>query len=273
MTRTVDIELITPKIAGELLEQNTNNRYLSEDRAKQYADDMNSGEWKENSATIGIAKNGVLTDGQTRLRAIELSGKSQKMIVVRGLEEDSIQTTDIGKKRTNGDMLEINGYKNKTNLSSAASICLDFSGGEYFPKKSVRTPTKILNYVKKNPRLYLILNNHMRLQSNKKVRAMISVSLLTALHHQLAIAHKSEADLFIDSFLNGEGLSVTDPAKVFRERLQKLSRHIHRERGHLWRREIVYYGTECFNAFVAGKKMNTELKFDPAKPPAKIKRG
>lgn len=273
MTRTVDIELITPKIAGEILERNLKNRYLSEDRAKQYAEDMKEDEWQENSAGIGISAEGDLVDGQHRLRAIELSGKAQKLIVVRGINKNSIQTTDIGKKRTNADMLEINGYKNKTNLSSAAAICLDFQNGEYFPRRRTKTPTKILNYVKKNPRLYLLITSHMRLQSNKKIRSMISVSLLTALHHQFAIGNKSEADLFIDSFINGEGLSATDPARVFREKLQKMARLIHRERGHLWRREIIYYGTECFNAAITGKKMTGELKFDPAKPPAKIKRG
>lgn len=261
----VKIETITPKIADEMLERNHKNRYLSDDRAKLYAEAMTEGEWQENGETVKFTEDGELIDGQHRLKAVVLSKTQQRMLVVRGLKYEHIQTIDIGRKRSNADMLEINGYKNKLNLAAAVGICLDFYSGQYIQKKKQKSPTRILKYIKANPRIALIVNNTVKYAHNTKLRSMISTSLLAALYHQFSMVSKTKADLFWDDFINAQKLNATSPPRVLREKLSAMARNIHRARGEGWRREIISYATQAFNAYVNGKSL-TQLKYDPAQP-------
>jgi hypothetical protein len=116
--------LITPKIATELLEKNTNNRRLSERRADKLALAMKSGEWKYNGDAIRISRTGVLLDGQHRLRAIEKSGLPQKSILIDELDDEVFTTIDIGKARTPAHMLDIVGLANSGILASSARMVL-----------------------------------------------------------------------------------------------------------------------------------------------------
>lgn len=269
MSMSAKIETITPNIAQDMLEKSAKNRFLSDQMSQYYASTMSDGEWQENGETIKFAdykSEEKLIDGQHRLRAIVISKTTQRMLVVRGLHEKNIQTIDIGKKRSNAGMLEINGYKNKLNLAAAASICLDFHTGEFRQKKIRKTPTAILNYVEKNNRLALIVNNDIRYFMDKKIRSIITTSLFCALHHQFSIVNRAEADLFIDDFLKTDNQDKRSAAKVFRDKLTVMARNVQRERGNAWRREIIAYAAHAFNAYIDGKKMDRLPEYDAAKP-------
>ena len=62
-------EFITPEIAQALLETNTENRKLSRGTVQAYSQDILAGNWDENvGVAISIDENGILRDGQHRLR-------------------------------------------------------------------------------------------------------------------------------------------------------------------------------------------------------------
>lgn len=80
---------ITPQVAQMMLEHNTHNRNLTESRAQAYARDMASGNWRYTGEGIKFGPDGTLLDGQTRLRAIVLSGVTITMPVWRGIDPDA----------------------------------------------------------------------------------------------------------------------------------------------------------------------------------------
>lgn len=99
-------ELVTPALAEEYLSKNENRRL----RASQVAflsQTMKAGEFKATHQGVAFTKSGRLVDGQHRLHAIILSGKSVYMLVVRGLDEDVFEVLDCGVQRTIADRLRI----------------------------------------------------------------------------------------------------------------------------------------------------------------------
>ena len=98
---------ITPKVAEEMLEKNTNNyRNISMSKVHMYARKMMMGFWQENGEAIQFDKNGKLLNGQHRLRAIIESNTTQRMLVVYDVDADVF---DSGKVRSLHEYAKING--------------------------------------------------------------------------------------------------------------------------------------------------------------------
>jgi hypothetical protein len=111
-------ELVTPATAAQwLADHNTRNRYLSELLAAKYASDMSSGDWQTTHQGVGFDTQGRLCDGQHRLRAIQLSGTPQWLLVTRGLGERAIEAIDRNKARSLAHTLQImGGYESSAKL-------------------------------------------------------------------------------------------------------------------------------------------------------------
>ena len=99
-------ELITPEIAESMLENNPNNRTVSNGTVKAYAADMLADNWDEKTGVaISIDADGNLRDGQHRLEAIVLSGVSIHSWVCRNVASDGIY--DNNRKRSTSDQISI----------------------------------------------------------------------------------------------------------------------------------------------------------------------
>lgn len=119
---TTEIQTITPTIAAEMLEGNTNNRSLAEGRVKSLAAMMAAGEWKI-AQPVMFDYNGKLVDGQHRLQAVIRSGMSVRFLVVHGIEPEAFSVVDQGKSRTATDLHHIMGGTNSAvNVAVAASM-------------------------------------------------------------------------------------------------------------------------------------------------------
>ena len=108
----VEIKYITPEIASQLLELNTNNRPLTEGRVAEYAKKMISGKWTENGESLIITDLPRIGSGQHRLHAIIKSQSSYNMVVVTGVPDKYFPTLDTGRSRSGGNVLGCNGIKN-----------------------------------------------------------------------------------------------------------------------------------------------------------------
>jgi hypothetical protein len=75
--------MITPKMASELLKKNTLNRPLRPSKVRQWAALMVAGKWELTHQGIAIDEDDCLLDGQHRLQAIVMSGKTVVMTVAR----------------------------------------------------------------------------------------------------------------------------------------------------------------------------------------------
>ena len=108
---TVDMVYLTPEIAKNYLTFNTRNRKDKPVHVDFLAKQMEDGLFLENGESIVFDYNHQLVDGQHRLMAIEMSGKSYNIPVVRGVIPSSMATMDTGKNRSASDVLEMNNFK------------------------------------------------------------------------------------------------------------------------------------------------------------------
>lgn len=146
----IECILITPEIADQLLDLNTNNRAVKEQTKNKYARDMSSGEWVFNGEPIQILENGELTNGQHRLFSCIESGKSFWCIVIWGLPEIVRMTIDVGPVKSTADHLRMLGVKNSSIVAPAAKKCMS----ELLPNGNARkiafSNTEVYNEVNGN---------------------------------------------------------------------------------------------------------------------------
>lgn len=125
----VQIVEIGENEARFLLNLNTNNRKRKNQKVAEYVSIIKNGMFKFNGASIVISEDGILLDGQHRLMAVEeLTGYKIKTVLVTGVKQNTMQTIDIGSKRTNADFFSLNGIKNSTALASMTRLVMSEFG-------------------------------------------------------------------------------------------------------------------------------------------------
>ena len=135
------IETITPIIAQQMLENNAHNRKPNVANINKIVKALEQEEWQVNGQSIVIDSNGAVGDGQHRLMACMQSGISFDTVVVRGTSPKAFTTIDIGKNRSAGDVLGIDGV-NKKISSKIASVVLKYRG---FTEERITRPTRMSN--------------------------------------------------------------------------------------------------------------------------------
>lgn len=101
------IELITPTKAREMLEHNTGNRRVRAAWVRNLAGMISSGEWKITHQGVAFDTTGRLVDGQHRLMAIVEADKAAKIMVSRGLSDDTYKYVDGGRPRVYSDRINL----------------------------------------------------------------------------------------------------------------------------------------------------------------------
>ena len=94
--------LITPEIADWLLALNTHNRPLNHGTVGRFVDILKEGRWQNTGEPIIVSSEGVLNDGQHRLRGIRDSGVGAICDVRFGIARSAFGVTGTGTKRTAG---------------------------------------------------------------------------------------------------------------------------------------------------------------------------
>lgn len=149
--KDVKILTITPEIACEMLEQNSDNRTISQATVDAYARDLKNGDFKFNGDSIRMREDGILADGQHRLWACVQTGIPFQSVLFTGLTKEDVKTIDRNKVRSSGDVLRISrGYKNGDNLASAIRFVGHFATGE----RNIRlTDHEIIHFIDNCPEI------------------------------------------------------------------------------------------------------------------------
>lgn len=221
-TQIVDI---TPQLAGEMLERNTSNRPLNEKRAKTYARDMRSGSWQLNGESLKFSRNGLLLDGQHRLRAVQMAERTVPMLVVFGLNDAAQATMDMGAKRSVSDILRMRGVKNCTKASSFAQgdmrwcrfgpLAAFQSGGSFTLTAATALDWYEAHAVEidmassPSKRLYEAMNHTVK---------QTTAGVLWLQFHRLDV---DDADAFFERLIKGVSSDERDPILVLRNRLMR----------------------------------------------------
>ena len=106
-TLDVTLELITPELAVSYLENNTDNRAVTQNTVTALAELIRKGEWRITHQGIAVSPTGRLLDGQHRLWAIIEAGIPVHILVARNVPDEAFAYMDIGKKRSLADRLRL----------------------------------------------------------------------------------------------------------------------------------------------------------------------
>ncbi len=129
-----ELQLVTPEQAQKWLdENNTQNRKLQESYAERLARDMENGKWEYTHEPIAFNCNGVLVDGQHRLRAIVLANMPMWMQVAYGSTSKGV---DMGKSRKPHEQISLHG-----NLGEIGQNAVSTARTMYFGLKQRSTLT------------------------------------------------------------------------------------------------------------------------------------
>lgn len=126
---------MTPQLAKELLTEcaNESNRTSRDPVIAKYANDMVNGQWTDaHIAPIVISKNGVLLDGEHRLKAIIKSGKTIYVWVATDVDDEQYLTMDNGTPRRIRDYVKLYVPNNSDIVAPLAKthFCLTHGTGE-----------------------------------------------------------------------------------------------------------------------------------------------
>ena len=116
--------LITPEVAKDLLSRNTANRPLKRNDVEFLKTQLETGEWQLTHQGIAISDEGLLLDGQHRLKAIQETGISAEMMVTFNVPKNTFSVLDIGRKRCAADLLYIEGAQGATMAAAIKSYLL-----------------------------------------------------------------------------------------------------------------------------------------------------
>lgn len=212
-------EDINPEKAQEYLDLNTeNNRRVSPSTVDRYAQDMKDGRWLINGDPIRFTSEGKLIDGQHRLQAIVKSQSTIKTLVVKGLSVESMQTIDLGKKRTLSDIMQINyDIKNAVKKSAVTNaLMIPFSkreGGSFAITKTLTEQEKLDLYFANQEGVDFSIQSFQGIRKGKKCNQMLlsappSAVIARAYYHE----DHDRLQLFMEIATTGIPTSNFNPA-------------------------------------------------------------
>ena len=257
------VEVITPKVAEQMLQNNNNNRPVNEDNLAFIMKAMKDSNFQLTGEAIKFSSGGTLLDGQHRLMAIVKSKVPCKMLVVRGLEEGVFKFLDTGRKRTAADVLHINGVSYSTNTAALINFVLLYKSGNArnFSSKNKRGGKQISNFdiaefYEKNKES---IDYSLQLAVKSKCKLM-SKSQLAGWHYILKGLSFHEADEFCSKFAEGANLAKTSPIFAIREKL--MQDRINKLKMPIQMKYALFI--KAWNAFRKGKSVS-QLRWDSQK--------
>lgn len=138
---------ITPVRAQVLLERNEGNRQLRYETFTERLTDVANGRRQVNGETLIVSIDGKLNDGQNRLFAALLSGRTIETGIAFGVDRETIKTVDSGGMRSVGDRLGFDGVSNPKPRAATALLALRVLEGR------VPTKSEVENYYNANKAL------------------------------------------------------------------------------------------------------------------------
>lgn len=215
------LTFITPELATELLERNTNNRAPRPKKIEQFVRDMKRDHWDPDASDLKFAMDGTLLDGQNRLMACQEAGVGFATLVRTGLDKSTQSKVDTGTARTASDALKMVGVSYGGAISAAVALRMRFDiryrdhnrqrGRESRPV--VPTHDEILEWLAAHPMTEKYAGTANTLCQT--VVPAIARSVGTAAVGWFAEINAEDTDKFLHSLMQGEWGGPGDPLMAF----------------------------------------------------------
>lgn len=248
----IEVETITPSKAAEYLKFNRSNRRLIGNRVEFYAKQMEKGQWKLTGDSIKFNSQGYLVDGQHRLQAVVKSGVTIQCLVIRNLDKDIFDVLDTGRGRQAGDVLSAYGYGNVFLLASAGRFIYHFEH-RIVPSNPTLPNHDILETVNRHRDLTVFCSD---IVIHKFARSGVLVACL----YWVAQCDRTKGEVFVESFLTGQELKVTNPIYSLRERIINDRNLIASKRNRVIVSAMIF---RTFNNWIGGKTASRMAAISP----------
>ena len=251
----IELRVITPAEAADMLEHNRSNRKIREPHVKKLMGAMLRGEWEQDGAPIRFTTDGCLIDGQHRLTALVKSGLAQVMSVATGLDKTTADSIDTGRGRTLGDSLCAHGIKNYNAVKAVATMVF-YQKDSAVPVRTGSTisptATQILKLLDEEPLIQEAVSKIVgpyRKFCKKFMKSGVGGFLL---YSALKDDREQAADFF-GKLESGIGLDATCPIYVLRERLIKEETAVKKDHRP---REKIAVAVKAYNLYKEGKEVS-----------------
>lgn len=212
---------VTPELAKRWLGTNQDNRNLSEAHVKKLARDMSNDDFPNIGETIKFDTEGHLIDGQHRLEAVKLSGKTIEFIIIEGVEREHRYRMDKGRPRKVSDQLTMQ-YRIPSAQMAAATVRIILMWQIEVIKSETFKPTdsEIVEFTVENADL---VNQSVRYGMTLRTEIGALPSPTSALFFLTSQIEAAEALQFWESVKTGEGLHKGDPELTLRNAISRLT--------------------------------------------------
>lgn len=244
---------ITPKIALEMLERNTRNRTLNAAQVEWLAGELKAGRGVFDGSPIRFDANGVLLDGQHRLRAVVEAGSSLRTIVLGNLATEAMATIDTGRSRSLADVMAIEGNKNTAQLAALTRMVnawndkTGFDGTAYSMKVSNALGLEVANRFPEIADSVTWFGKH----KGAEARMYVPVALMFC-HWVLRRFGGETGEVWLTACVYGNKLDEADSRVVLR---RSLLGSIGTTRGQKAKMAQIAMTIKAWNCHLTGKKM------------------
>ena len=139
--------LVTSEIAKWLLSLNTGNRPMEKGNADRFRTILREGRWQNTGEPIIVSHEGILNDGQHRLAAIVDTGIAAEMDVRFGIPRGAFNATGTAKRRSNSNVLSIEGYPNASCQAAIARLLRHYDARQMAQYRAQVEPAEVLRIV------------------------------------------------------------------------------------------------------------------------------
>ncbi len=246
---TVTVEFVTPELAAKWLEMNTSNRPIRSRVADQLYDAITGGQFITNGSAITFTENGVVADGQHRLKEIVRAKIGCWLLVARNADPRVLTTSAVGSIWTASDLLAHQGEIDTKTLAGALRVIHRIQRG--YRGMGLASNAAVAALLDRHPDVV----DSVRLVRNGPVRNVLPAALLSGCHYFFRKVDTAKADLYLEVLGAGGALSDNHPINHLRNALLKQPRNTR------WIEEnLAALIIKSWNAFAAGEAM-AQLKY------------
>lgn len=145
---TATLLQITPEKAAYFLEKNSHNRIASKHTVSRYAETMRRGEWTLSNDALCVSPEGVLMNGQHRLKAVIESDTTQEFWVWYDCPQEALLSMDLGRKRDASDTATLTSGKKISKFKAKALRLINTSF--YDRTTCIATPNQLILWWEKS---------------------------------------------------------------------------------------------------------------------------
>ncbi len=213
-----EIASLNPGLANVIEQRNPDNRSIRQTKVEQYASDMRSGRWAFNGEPIIVSDDGLLNDGQHRIRALIDANICLPFLFVFGLPRASRLTLDQGSARSASDFLGMEGVENAASSAAIARqlLAYNLSEGLAMPTRGI-TNAEVLARTHSDHRIKEAA--HVAVTLGKHSAKYVAGTTIGFCFYLFSAIDENDATEFLTQVCKGANLKPGSPALAVRERL------------------------------------------------------